>query len=231
MSLNLPQKNTLLHHAYCIVGNTDDVVKELETFFKKELDFVIAGNPDFWYGEYDVMSIDDGRKIKELHQNKPTAGNKKIFVVSANFITEQAQNAMLKIFEEPAGDTHFFLVIPSANNLLPTLKSRMILVHHYGTDNTLINAKAFLQSSASARLEEIKKLMKSISDEEESKIEVVKFINALEVELKKQIDLGKAGSRTDIFLEIEKVRQYASEQSPSLKMILEHIALMVPFFS
>ena len=118
MNLNLSIKSNNLHHAYCILGNAEDVVKELEKFFLKELKFSTKNNPDFWRGEFDVMDIADGRAIKILHQNKPTTGDKKIFVISANFITEKAQNAMLKLFEEPRGDTHFFLILPSFTKIL-----------------------------------------------------------------------------------------------------------------
>jgi DNA polymerase III delta prime subunit len=229
MALALYTKNNILHHAYCIVGNKDEVIKELETFFKKELKFDIVGNPDFWYGEYDSMDIEDARALKDLHQNKPTAGERKIFVISANFITEKAQNAMLKLFEEPVGNTHFFLVLPQAFNILPTLKSRLMILNHYGKNSSLIDIKEFLKMSAADRIEEIKNLMKSITDEEESKIEVTKFINGLELELKKNIKLSSETGK--IFEEIEKVRQYASEQSPSLKMLLEHLALILPILN
>ena len=179
--MNLYTKGQNLHHAYALIGNADEILKELQNFFKKELQFQTVSNPDFWQGNYDVLDVDDSRALKELHQNRPTAGDKKIFVVSANFITEKAQNAMLKIFEEPRGDTHFFLILPNAFNLIPTLASRLMIIHHAGGDNSLINVKDFLKLSISERIEEIKKLMASITDEEKSKIEVVNFINALEV--------------------------------------------------
>ena len=222
-------KGQNLHHAYALIGNADEILKELQNFFKKELQFQTVSNPDFWQGNYDVLDVDDSRALKELHQNRPTAGDKKIFVVSANFITEKAQNAMLKIFEEPRGDTHFFLILPNAFNLIPTLASRLMIIHHAGGDNSLINVKDFLKLSISERIEEIKKLMASITDEEKSKIEVVNFINALEVELAKKTDFHKlTGKHAKLFEQIEKIRQYSSEQSPSLKMLLEYAAFIIP---
>ena len=227
--LNLSIKNNFLHHAYCILGNTKDVVNELEKFFLKELNFPIKDNPDFWYGEFDVMDIEDSRSIKGSHQNKPIAGDKKIFLVSANFITEKAQNAMLKLFEEPRGDTHFFLVLPSLNNIIPTFSSRFFIIDTNETGNSIINSKQFLKMPTGERMEAVKKLCGSISDEEESKIEVIKFINSLETELKKDINFLKAEKDIlKIFEEIEKIRQYAGEQSPSLKMLLEHLSLILP---
>jgi DNA polymerase III delta prime subunit len=234
--LNLSTKNNLLHHAYCILGNTEDVINELEKLFLKEFKFSTTNNPDFWYGKFDVMDIEDGRSIKTLHQNRPTAGDKKIFVVSANFITEKAQNAMLKLFEEPRGDTHFFLVIPSLNNIIPTFRSRLFIVDTNlptgqagESGSSLINPKEFLKMSVGERMEAVKKICGSISDEEKSKIEIIKFINSLETELKNNIDFLKIKKEeSKIFEDIETIRQYASEQSPSLKMLLEHVSLILP---
>ncbi|MFH1454976.1 MAG: hypothetical protein ABIF22_01505 [bacterium] len=229
MGLNLPTKNNILHHAYCILGNTEDVINELEKFFLKELNFSIVNNPDFWYGKFDVMDIEDGRSIKNLHQNKPISGDKKIFVVSANFITEKAQNAMLKLFEEPRGDTHFFLVIPSLSNIIPTFKSRLFIIDTNEVGSSLINPKNFLKMSIGKRMEAAKKICESISDEEQSKIEIIKFLNSLESELKKKVNFLKTDNdELKMFEEIEKVRQYAGEQSPSLKMLLEYISLILP---
>jgi len=227
--LNLSVKNNLLHHAYCILGNTEDVINELEKLLLKELNFSTTNNPDFWYGKFDVMDIEDGRSIKTLHQNRPTTGDKKIFVVSANFITEKAQNAMLKLFEEPRGDTHFFLVIPSLNNIIPTFRSRLFIIDTNESENSLINPKEFLKMSIGERMEAVKKICGSISDEEKSKIEIIKFINSLETELKNKIDFLKIKKEeSKIFEDIETIRQYASEQSPSLKMLLEHVSLILP---
>ncbi len=236
MNLNLSIKSNNLHHAYCILGNAEDVVKELEKFFLKELKFSTKNNPDFWRGEFDVMDIADGRAIKILHQNKPTTGDKKIFVISANFITEKAQNAMLKLFEEPRGDTHFFLILPSLNNIIPTFRSRLFVIgektSRQGLEecSQIINPKEFLKMPIGKRLEVVKKICGSISDEEESKIEAIKFVNAIETELFLRQSASSLRESAHILENLENVRQYAGEQSPSLKMLLEHLSLLLPKF-
>ncbi len=228
-SLNLSFSNNLLHHAYCILGDSEEVMNQLETLFLKKLNFPIKNNPDFLYGDFDVMDIEDSRAIKNSHQNKPTAGDKKIFIVSANFITEKAQNAMLKLFEEPRGDTHFFLIIPTLNNIIPTFRSRLFIIDTNKINNSLINPKDFLNCPVGKRMEAVKNLCESISDEEESKIEIIKFLNSLEVELKSNVDFLNINEyQIQMFEELEKIRQYASEQSSSLKMLLEHIAIILP---
>jgi DNA polymerase III delta prime subunit len=227
--LNLPIKNNLLHHAYCILGNCEDVMRKLENFFLNKLSLSIVNNPDFWYGEFDTMDIEDSRTIKSLHKNRPIIGDKKIFVVSANFITEKAQNAMLKLFEEPKGNTHFFLIVPSLNNIIPTFRSRLCVVDSNKTENSLINSKQFLSISVGERMEIVKKICGSISDEEESKIEIINLINSLEKELMNRVGfLNTKLNELAVLEEIEKIRQYVSEQSPSLKMLLEHVSLILP---
>ncbi len=226
-SLNLPKINKNLHHAYCILGNSEGIINELKTFLLNELDFPTVDNPDFWHGNFEVMDIEDGRAIKNSHQNKPIKGDKKIFVVSANFITEKAQNAMLKLFEEPRGDTHFFLVLPSLSNIIPTFRSRLFIIDTSESADSIINPKEFLQMSYGKRMDAVKKICENVSDEEKSKIEIIKFINAIEAEIfTHQSVLSPRLSAS--LEEIEKVRQYASEQSPSLKMLLEHLAIILP---
>lgn len=226
MGISLNKEN--LHHAYCIVGEAENTLLELQKFLEKELNFAVQGNPDFWYGEYDTMDIEDGRAIKELHYNQPTKNDKKIFVLQANFITEKAQNAMLKLFEEPIGGTHFFIIMPSTNCLIATLKSRLIIIEHKTTHGTeKIDAKKFIKSSVGERMEMIKELSEDIKDEKESKIEVVNFFNGLEKELSKNINF-KNKSLTKSLEDIEKIRLYAGEQSPSLRMLMEYLALTLP---
>ncbi|MFH0755602.1 MAG: hypothetical protein V1910_03000 [bacterium] len=262
MSLNLYIKNNNLHHAYCILGDKKDVMNKLEKLFLKEFNFSIINNPDFWYGEFDIIKIKDGRFINDLHQNRPINGNKKIFIVSANFITEDAQNSMLKLFEEPKGNTHFFLIIPSLNNIIPTFKSRLFIINWLrpqiyadftpiaqqnwlrGTAQTnaekiqininnknntsLINSQQFLEMCIGEKMNFVKKMLENISDEKESKMEIIKFINSLEIEMRKKINFLKINKKeAELFEEIEKIRQYTSEQSPSLKILLEYLVLII----
>ena len=50
----------------------------------------------------------------------------KIIVIMANAFRNEAQNFLLKLFEEPPKNVKFLLVCPSKNLLLPTVRSRFI---------------------------------------------------------------------------------------------------------
>jgi len=60
---------------------------------------------------------------------KANMGRGKVFLIEqADYMTAQAQNAMLKTLEEPAGRTLIVLLTPQPNFLLPTIRSRCQMV-------------------------------------------------------------------------------------------------------
>lgn len=214
-----------LHHAYLIENDNQDILIELEKFFIKDLKFEIKANPDFWYGKFDTFGIDDGRVIKEKQSQKAFSGDKKIFVIIANFFTHQAQNSLLKMFEEPTEGTHFFIITQNIETLLPTLRSRMFVIQrNYSIKNksefldTSIKPKEFLESSKVVRI----KLLDFIIQEKD-KNSAILFLNELEK------ILGENISNKNIrkIREILKCKKYLNGPSPSVKMILEHISLIV----
>ncbi len=217
-----------LHHAYCILGERELIKKNLRSFFAKHLYTDIAGNPDVIERDFDTLDIEDARMIKNMHASKPAVSDRKLFVVSANFITEKAQNAMLKMFEEPRGDTHFFLVMPSAAGIIATLRSRLFMADERMEEKTALSADNFLSGSITKRLSIIKDLMEKVSDEEESKITVLACINGIEIALHKRALQAKDRSFDSLLERIETARRYAMGPSPSLKMILEYLALVIP---
>ncbi len=226
MSFKPITKEGELYHSYCLVGDCKETSDRIILYLEKDLKFKTKGNPDFWFGQFDILGVEESRKIKEAQSQRPTTGEKKIFIISANFVTEQAQNAMLKMFEEPTPHTHFFIISPSAKNFIPTLKSRtMFLDLESDETDSFIDAKEFLKSKYGKRLELIKKLSEKVSDDEESKIKVINFFQSLQSEIRNIFDIKQSA----IWLEeIEKARLYGMEQSPSLKMLMEHIALLLP---
>ncbi len=87
-------------------------------------------NPDIIYVTHDkpgVISVDDVREqINEDISIKPY-GKRKIYIVNeAEKMNPQAQNALLKTFEEPPEYAVIILLVTSADELLPTIRSRAV---------------------------------------------------------------------------------------------------------
>ncbi len=214
-------KRNGLHHAYLIEGRAKDLLPELIVFFETNLGIKTSGNPDFWQGVFETIGIEEGRLIKERQSLTSFGGGLKIFIISAGGITFEAQNALLKVFEEPTSKTHFFIILPSIEALLPTFLSRVSL-HRYENKEEDIFPKEFLKATPTERVALLQKMI-----ERKNKGEAFSFLNGLEKTLRAS---KKELTKDDIFVfeEIMKCRGYLSLRSPSFKTILEYVALTIP---
>jgi hypothetical protein len=228
---------SLDHHAYCIVGNSQSRL-ELTSILEKKHKIRMRGNPDLFDRAYETFLIDDAREVKASAGMKPvTAGTKKIFILTMNGITVEAQNALLKILEEPPEYAHFFLIIPSAHLLLPTVKSRISMIEaalRTGSKDAMKNHSAgesdeFLRLAPAKRLDFVKKLMDDIAKDDSQnrprgkrpKQDAIDFLNSLEDAIR---DKGLKGNVAKLEA-IEIARRYMNDRSPSLKMLLEFVAM------
>ena len=72
-----------------------------------------------------MIKVDTVREIKNKALLFPNEGSKSIFIISeAQLMNPSAQNALLKIFEEPQSHVLFILTCPSKSSLLETVISR-----------------------------------------------------------------------------------------------------------
>lgn len=218
-----------LHHAYAIEGGErvrEELLRTLEGSWK----ITIKGNPDFSYQKYETLNIEEARNLKAWQETKAFAPNgKKIFVIEANSITIEAQNSLLKMFEEPNKNTHFFLLGASVKNLIPTLVSRFSTLNLEAASAPQSGAEAseFLRSSLPKRLILVKKLADDIKNEKKTKTNALVILQDIEAILyHKAKTEGKLPHK--LFEDLEMCRNYMSDRSASVKMLLEYVALVTP---
>jgi len=215
-------KAGLQHHAYLIEGEQRAVHLILNKFFENELKLKILGNPDFLFAEYDIFTIDDSRNLKDWQSKRPAAGERKFFVVALNSATNEAQNSLLKVLEEPTAGTHFFLIAPSVDIFLPTVRSRLFIIKFTGEtliDETTV-AKEFLKKNIGERLVFAKSFADEITDGKKTKTDAIKFLNALELVLR-----DKNLAEATVFEQLFQAKIFLRGRAPSVKMILENLAL------
>ncbi len=218
--MNLPIDPKSLHHAYFLVGNKDTVWFEVMSFVESDLGFSTHGNPDFYGGQFDTFTIDDARNLTEQHIRKPFVGDRKIFIVYANSMTVEAQNALLKLFEEPILGNHFFLIMPEEKGIIPTLRSRLSFVsfaEETQSENKL--GKEFLKAVLSDRLKLVAEIAED-KDKERAK-ELVRLLTDV-------LHSAALIENSPVLKDLMKAEDYLSDRSPSIKMILEHIAVSLP---
>lgn len=74
--------------------------------------------------EKGIINVDIMRRLYDEVRTK-TTGKRIIIIDFAERMTHQAQNAFLKLLEEPNDDTYFFLTSNSTSAFLPTIMSRV----------------------------------------------------------------------------------------------------------
>ncbi len=112
--------------------------------------------------------------------------------------------------------------------LIATLRSRMLEYPQKidAQKKSTTEAKKFLSESAKSRSSTIAALLK---DEEGVRERVRDLLEQLESELYQKLSKVKDKKTSREGLEdIAKVRSYLSDRSPSIKMLLEHLAVSLP---
>jgi len=240
-----------LHHAYLIEGMREEVVPEILKFVET-LGVKTVGNPEFCHISTDSFRIEDARNLKSFGVERGFTHGKKIFLISANSFLLEAQNSLLKMFEEPIADTHFFVVVPDANALLKTLVSRFYVIRSENElKDELDGAEKFINMSLLNRIDFIKELL--IEPEEETEIisldsarsKALKFLNSLEILLHSRFIKNFSGltlpgvpggtytvqnSLQTCLQHVFKVREFLRMPGSSTKTLMESIALVVPNF-
>jgi len=129
----------------------------------------------------DSISIDQMRNMQREAYLKPFLEKFKVYVIEeAGRISEEAANSLLKILEEPPGDTIFILTTSSPQDLLPTIISRCQIIRftqEFKTreKNLEIEEKAFSLINA-GEISHILKEIKNIVSSKREAGEIVDFL-------------------------------------------------------
>lgn len=176
---------------------------------------------------YDSFKMDDAREVKQLQSEKTEKAS--VFILEFSTINAEAQNALLKVLEEPTANTYFILIFPNTRYLLPTLQSRLSLVRvpleEKKDGESRLAFSSFLDMSLQQRFDIIKKLTDKKQDPPLKKSELGAFLNEAETYYLEKTDKNKQ----DISLmeEIFNSRNYLQAKGASKKMILENIAMQL----
>lgn len=114
-----------------------------------------ASHPDFLTfapdGPLRQISIPQMRLLKERAQYKPLHGERRVFLIDqADRANEQAANSLLKILEEPPDHLILILTAENAYDLLPTIRSRSVIMNFSPLSNEDMQAFARDRSLDSA---------------------------------------------------------------------------------
>lgn len=220
------------HHAFVIEAEAEEGIEVAQEWAERELGMKIQNNPDVVVLRYGLLSVEEARQVSELAAGAPFAGEHKAVIISASRAYHEAQNALLKLFEEPPPGTYLFLILPSLGGLLPTLRSRVqVLDSHVGPQTSHIPevAEEFMKASKEKRSALIKKLTSGKDEEERRELrdEAIVIINGIEAAAYNKMKTG-GGEVTALLSDIATLRMHLYDRSAPVRMILEHLSLVIP---
>lgn len=167
---------------------------------------------------FGALSIGDVRKIIQSAYATSLVASVKTIVICTNVISLEAQQALLKIFEEPPQSTRFVLVLPAADGLLPTLLSRLYQPREVTSTARITNPffTMFQSSSYAGRMECIARITKEKDGEQ------IELLRSGVLWLLGQTPLPKMAVRLAYCVDTMNMR------GASKKMLLEEIAMLLP---
>ncbi|HEX4799181.1 MAG TPA: hypothetical protein VFV22_01450 [Candidatus Paceibacterota bacterium] len=202
-----------MHHAQLMIGKRDWCFSCLPEDVQTE-------DIDVRHLTFTRMSIADVRALIQDASLRPITRTLRTFVIYAEALPTETQNALLKLFEDPNETTIFFLIIPREDILLPTLRSRLHLIHNEkerggeSPDTEILST--FLAYPYAQRLDVI---TKKLNEEDVAWVESLVTQCALFAATQKSPHLIR-----DVLLVESHIRAHGS----SKKILLEHLALSLP---
>lgn len=191
-------------------------------------------HPDFFYQQFELFSVKDSQELRRKASLRPLFGNSKVFVIEIISFSIESANALLKTFEEPYEGTHFFVIVSSLEDVIPTLRSRLTVIDS-GMSREIIDEEKkkfyekFLRDLPVKRLDMIQNIIKN-KDKEKG----IEFVNELEIVIHEKLIPLEARNEvsavaiSDLLLTGQKCRDFLGQRGGSLKMVLEHLALTLP---
>ncbi len=221
-------------HAFVIEAEKEEGIAVATACIEREFGLP-AHDPDVTILRYGLFSVDDARDVATVAARAPSGARGSVLVLAADRAYHEAQNALLKLFEEPPEGVRLFLILPTLGGLLPTLRSRVqVLAHESGAHgvsherNSSPLAEAFLHASKEKRTALIKKLV-SGKDEEERRLhrdEAIALVNGIEGSAYERFAKGERVV-AELLSDIATLRSYLYDRSAPVRLILEHLALLV----
>lgn len=209
---------TLSGSAHLVAGSEATVGRVLALLAEEGVQ--IQGNPDIYTRVYTLFGIDEARELRERASLGAIAGGNRYFIIALSGMTNEAQNALLKTLEEPPSGSVFFIIIPSPEGLLPTLRSRMqTLSLDASHTEELVDVRSFLAATPAKRLDLLKPLLEKGDDDRRDIAGIIAFLASLEHAL--------AGS-PDGLCAVYRARKYLGDKGALVKPLLEQVALLVP---
>lgn len=203
-----------VHHAYlCRVTEVkpESIKPFIDSLPVSEVNYITLDN----------FGIADVRTLTEKAFIRPRVGEKQLLVICLCSITIEAQQALLKLLEEPPTSTAFVFCIPKTLYFIPTLLSRFQLVEFDTETNENNVSEAFTNFLALTIPERVNEIGVRLTAKDIKWVEEIK--SGLLSSLKKHSLQTIPETNSTLFW----IAEHLQTRGASNKMLLEELALTI----
>ncbi|MCF7831643.1 MAG: hypothetical protein K9M36_02010 [Candidatus Pacebacteria bacterium] len=214
--------HTYTSHAYFLSGDPQTQTDYLVNLLQNNTDF----NHHIWKQYDSLISIENVHEAKKMAQSKQSETEKTWIILGGISISREAQHTLLKLLEEPASGTHIVICLPSYDQLLETVQSRLTLFPASDSVSTYYDEEVtlFIQKPYKERIPYIKQISDDLKEGN-----IARFLEALQKQIYQLHIASKDPGKYALLLEeILHMQRYARNQGAMITFILEHLALMIP---
>ena len=214
-----------MHHSYLIVAPRKHALLLAKEWVSKNTKLT-PQSPDILVFDVETVSVDTARHIGRAISGRPFGSDGKVVIVTAGNMLHRAQNALLKVLEEPPLGTTIILSVPDKESLLNTVCSRLIQLDTSVLAETHAS-DAFLSLSKDERKKFIKKLLDDTTPtgREEALSTVRAIVDALIVTYG---NTQKKRTHAPLLSDLLFFKTHLAGNAPALKMVLEELAIRLP---
>lgn len=225
------------HHAFVYVGSGDEATLSVKIFLKKELSATSDELIDATTLTYEQLTVKDARDISALIGYGSRAQARQVYILTASRILPEAQNALLKVLEEPPTDVVIVLVVPVLSQLLKTVLSRVSVIDDSfdKADDFHAYTKEFLDANNATKQKLLDLLVKDArSDNEEKKerarTEARELLSDLQILAHRKYQEKKDTEMLEFLKDVQVALPLLYDKGASYKTIFEHLKLVLPRF-
>lgn len=226
--------SSIVGMTYLIYGATcekrkdyiNDVINNAKSHYSSiEVNFVEADKSS--------IGISEIRNLIQRSQVSSLSSQHRFFIISdANKLTEQAQNALLKLYEEKHLHSTHILELQSYSMLLPTIISRSVLVNVSNSDknatiNKLIDVREFpyVDDYRKMKLPELFKLCEEYSKDRSVAVDFVSYLLFIVADTLRNIR-GNEQKKLILYSEfLLQSNEWLSDTNANARLILENCIL------
>jgi len=221
---NLFFKNGIfIHHAFCVEGfaEPEKMVDEFKNELKHTGVALQLTAPHII--SVDIFTIDMAREVADLARKRYTKESHKLIFIQALTLTREAQNALLKVLEEPKEEVTIFVCVLDASSLLETILSRVVTVPlsmNQSEKNSLQLAKKICTTKPIERARLIDDFIAQYEKNTFSRSDAVVILSLI---IKNVHENNTSASRDALLKELSKIRVLMSSPGTSLKQALQGV--------